>query len=81
MIIVNHNKKSNYSKVTDSAQNSSPPLNIQRRFKTDADIFEEMLRKHCNFEFGKGSSEEIVNSSLSAVMIAFDEYLKQVKVD
>lgn len=39
------------------------------------EAFEDSLRKHCNIDYNK-SGEEIVNSSLSAVLIAFDEWHK-----
>jgi hypothetical protein len=60
---------------------SSSPSNIQRRFEIDSKIFEKMLHEHCNIEYAKKSGEEIVNSNLSAVLTAFDEYLKQIKAD
>jgi hypothetical protein len=39
--------------------------------------FEDKLREHCNIEFDKKTGEEIVVSSLSAVLIAFEEWNNQ----
>ena len=40
---------------------------------------EEYVRDHCNIEYNKATGEEMVNSTLAAVMIAFDEYAKDLK--
>ena len=41
------------------------------------ETFEDFLRLHCNIEYDK-EGNEVVNSSLSAVMIAFDEWRSDV---
>lgn len=40
------------------------------------DDFERQLRLHCNLEYDKKTGDEMVCSNLSAVIIAFDEWLK-----
>lgn len=42
------------------------------------ETFEDSLRLHCNIEYDK-EGNEVVNSSLSAVMIAFDEWQTDMK--
>jgi len=40
---------------------------------------EKYIREHCNIEFHKTTGEEIVNSSLASVIIALEEYGKDLK--
>jgi len=40
------------------------------------DDFERQLRLHCNLEYDKKTGDEMVCSNLSAVIIAFDEWIK-----
>jgi hypothetical protein len=43
----------------------------------DFRLLEKAIKDNCNIEYSKTTGEEIVNSSLSAVCIAFEEYVKQ----
>lgn len=38
---------------------------------------EDCIKENCNIEYSKTTGEEIVNSSLSAVCIALEEYVSQ----
>ena len=38
---------------------------------------EDCIRENCNIEYSKTTGEEIVNSSLSAVCVALEEYVSQ----
>lgn len=54
-------------------QSVTEPIHISQLNFSDV---EKAIRDNCNIEFSKTTGDEIVNSSLSAVMIAFDEYFK-----
>lgn len=36
--------------------------------------FEEKVREHCNIEFNKANGDEMINTSLNSLMIAFEEW-------
>ena len=40
------------------------------------DVFEKHVRANCNIEFDKYSGDEKIVSSMSVLLIAFDEYLE-----
>lgn len=45
----------------------------------DFRLLEKAIKDNCNIEYSKTSGDEVVNSSLSAVCIAFEEYFKYAK--
>ena len=46
-------------------------------YKNELNLFEQKLSEHCNHEYDKNTGEEIINTHLSTIMIAFEEYYKQ----
>ena len=44
--------------------------------KIDYEKADKTIREHCNIEYSKNTGEEIVNSPLSSVLIAIEEYSK-----
>ena len=41
-------------------------------------LFEKKIHENCNIEYSRTTGEEMVNSSMSAVLIAFEEYLNEL---
>ena len=54
-------------------------LDYKRIYLDMKKYLEEYIRENCNIEYNKSTGEEMVNSTLAAVMIAFDEYAKDLK--
>jgi uncharacterized iron-regulated protein len=40
--------------------------------------FEKQIYENCNIEYNKHDGSEVINTSMSALMIAFDEYLNKI---